>query len=161
GSLVPWNQIPWDKLDLDEDDYKEVIDKLKGTKVTATLAVKGEYVLLSFGADSSAVARVGSGAALATRADCAPLAKFADRRVIDINYVSQKLSASVATTARDVTAMFDRAKEAMKEAPLSDALKEKIGKDLDGLAKEISAALPRPHAVMGFAFLTGHGSEGF
>lgn len=161
GSLVPWDHLPWDKLDLDQDDYKDLIAKLKGMTVTASLTLKGDYLLISVGADAATAEKFGAGAALSSRPEFTPLAKFADRKITSISYSSERLSAAMSTSAADIKNMADRAKEGLEMARLSDKLRDAIGKDLDALAKEIAANIPKPAATMGFAFLTDRGDEGY
>jgi hypothetical protein len=161
GALVPWNEIPWDRYDLDADDYKKLIDKLKGMTVTVALTVKEDYLLVTVGGDTKAAESFGRGAALAGRPEFAPLVKFADRRLTSISYSSEKLSAAMSTSADDLKDLVAEAKEGLEAARLSDKLREAIGKDLEKLAKEMAAYLPKPAATMSFAFLTDRGDEGY
>jgi hypothetical protein len=153
--------VPWDKVEIDKDEYKEVIEKLKGLKLVVSLAVKDDYVLIGLGGDTSHLARFGAGSAVASRPELAPLAKFADRRLVGVDYFSKDLAAATTSSAQDLTDMVDAAKDALKEAPLSDKLKEAIAKDLDAAGKELAGVLPAPAPSVSFAFMTDRGTEGY
>jgi len=161
GTLVPWDQIPWDRYDLDADDYEELITKLKGMTVTVAVTVKDDYLLVTVGGNTKGVERFGAGAALSSRPEFVPLAKFADRRLTSISYSSEKLSAAMATNADDLKELVEQGKQGLEAARLSDKLREAIGKDLEKFAKEAAAYLPKPAATMSFAFLTDRGDEGY
>jgi hypothetical protein len=161
GTMVPWEKTKIDQLEDEKDEYKPLVDKLKALKITVTLALKGDYVLLCMGTNSSAVAKFGQGTALATMPEFAPLAKFADKRIASINYSSKKLAELTGTSTKDLAEMVKNAKEGLKQAPLSDDLRDKIIKDLETLMKEVEITLPKPYATMGFSFLNGTGVEAY
>lgn len=161
GSMLPWAKMKIEDLEDEKDEYKPVIDKLKALKLTVALAVKGNYVLLSLGSSTAAVGKFGQGPALATLPELAPLSKFADRKIVGIDYTSKKMAESMATTAKDLAEMVKSAKEGLKETPLSDDLRDKIVKDIEAWTKEAEKSLPKPYAEMAFSFLNGTGVEGY
>ncbi len=161
GSMVPWEKTKIEDLEDEKDEFKPLVDKLKALKVKVTLAVKGEYVLLCMGSDNSAIAKFGQGPALATLPEFAPLAKFADKRLVSISYTSMKFAEAMGTSPKDLADMVKQAKEGLESSPLSEELRGKIVKDLDAMFKEFEKDLPKPFATMGFQFLTDTGAEGY
>jgi hypothetical protein len=128
-------------------------------KLSACLLVKEPYLLVTLGPTASTADSFGQGPSLATRPELKPLAKFADKPLIEINYVSQAFGASVATTGEDVRDLVDVAKKGLEAAQVSEARRNAIVKDLEQLAKEMSEMLPRPSATFSCAFTTPRGHE--
>jgi hypothetical protein len=159
GGMVPWDQIPVDE-DF-KDDVKALFAKLKTLKLTVSLVAKNDFLLLGIGPDAGAVEKFGRGPALATRSEFRPLAQFRDKPLVAVNYTSAALAAAVATTPEDVTGIATALKGFLGKAPISDDRRKAIEKDVDDLAQQLAATLPRPGASMGFAFLTPRGMEGY
>lgn len=161
GSLIPWDKLNLAQYEDEKDEYKPIVDKVKAMKLAITLAVKGDYLLFTIGSDTGTVAKFGSGPALGSVPEFAPLAKFTDRKLVSLSYTSRKLTEMMGTTVKDIHDMAKSAKDGLDQTPLSEKLREKIGKDIDKAAEELAAMLPKPAATMSFEFLTGGGAEGF
>lgn len=161
GSLIPWEKSKIEDLEDEQGEYKPLVDKLKALKVTVAIAVKGDYVLISFGGDTSAIAKFGQGTALATLPEFAPLGKYADKRMTSISYTSKKFAELTGMTKKDLDDLVKQAKEGLAQTPLSEDLSGKIIKDLDAVLQEYGKFLPKPFATMGFQFLNNQGTEGF
>jgi hypothetical protein len=161
GAMVPWQEIPWDKVEDEKGEYRKLRDKLKSLTLTVSLLVKGDYLLIATGPGTATVEKFGRGPALATRPELRPLAKFADRPLIDIGYTSPALSAASAFSGQDIDRMLETAKAALEKAPLSNERRQAITKDLQRLAQAMAAALPKPGASLSFTFLTPRGQEGY
>lgn len=162
GTVFPWDEINWDDVGDKKEELKELVEKVKKLKFVGTFAVKGQHLLISFGKDSSAIARFGGdGPNLAGRPEMAPLGKFANERLVSINYVSEAFMAAVGTKPEDVKELGAKAREALKQSPISEKLQDNIAKDIDALLKEVAESLPKPHASMGFSFMTSTGVEGY
>ena len=163
GSLVPWAKVvkELEKLDIEKDEVKAALEKLKALKFALAVVVKGDYILISTGGNTQQLSKFGAGTALATREEFAPIKKAGQNRLTSVSYASLKLMSSVTTTPEDVRHIFKELNEALGESPLSEGLKSKIGKDLDEMGKEAAAAVPSPGAYMGFEFLTSRGTEGY
>jgi hypothetical protein len=161
GSMVPWDRINIAQYEDEKDEFKAVEEKLKSLKLAIALAVKGDYLLLSVAADTTPVSKFGAGPGIGSVPEFAPLAPFTDKKLISVNYASKKLGELLATTPKDIDDMIKEAKEGLGQAPISEKLREKINQDIDKLAGEWKASLPKPAASMGFEFMTSTGSEGF
>jgi hypothetical protein len=161
GSMVPWDKIPWDDLEEEKGEFQKLRARLPKLTLTACLLVQGDYLLLAVGPSTATVEKFGRGPALASRPELKPLAKFADRPLIDIGYASQALAAAAATTGEDIEGLVEMAKAGLEKAPLTEQRRKLIEKDLQQLAKEITAALPKPGAGLSFTFLTERGQEGY
>jgi hypothetical protein len=161
GSLIPMDKIPWSDIEEQEGQFQKLRARLKALTFTASLLVKNDYLLLTLGPTAKVAERLGSGTSLATRPELAPLAKYADRKIVSASYSSKALAAGVATTPEDISALVDLAKNGLDRVPLTEKLRAAIDKDLKKLAAEISATLPKPGASMSFAFLSDRGQESY
>jgi hypothetical protein len=161
GAMVPWDQVPWGQIEEKKDEYEKLVAKLKTLTLTVNLVVKNDYLLLAIGPTTGTVEQFGRGPALATRQELRPLAKFADRPIIEVNYLSQAMATAAATSSADIEGLFANARTALAKAPISDQRRQQIDKDLEQLAKDIGAQLPKPSARMSFSFLTPRGQEGY
>jgi hypothetical protein len=160
GSMVPWDRIPFKDLEEKEGQYDPLIKKLKTLKLTVALGIRDDYLLLSLGESLAPVKRLGQGQALAARNELKPLAKFADKRLTSINYVSKAFMTQVATNPSDIDGMLEMARRFLPDS-LTDQQKAQIRKDLADLGKDIKTFLPQPGPVLSFSFLTGHGYESY
>ncbi|MBX7105004.1 MAG: hypothetical protein K1X57_13040 [Gemmataceae bacterium] len=161
GTMVPWDRVNLEQYEDEKGDYKSLGEKLRKLTLTVTLAVKGEYVLLSFGPDSGHINKFGAGEALASRAEFAPLKKHADKRICELSYVSKRMGELTGTTAKDIADTVKAAVDALNEAPISDELRKKIAADIEKVGKEWAGSITAPAASMGLAFITPQGTEGF
>ena len=94
GEMVPWDQVPMDKLkelELNEGDFQKIIDQLKETKLVIALGVRDNYLLCSIGSSLECLEKLGQGKRLIDRPELKPLAKFVDKRLTSIGYLSEEM----------------------------------------------------------------------
>jgi hypothetical protein len=161
GSLVPLDRIPWSEIEQQEGDFQKLRLRLKAMTVTIALLVKDDYLLLTIGPNANVADNLGRGTPLANRPELAPLAKFAGRELIAISYGSQALAAGSTQNGEGAMTMLDTIKDALDKAPLSDARRSAIDKDLKQLFTEVTSSLPKPGATVAFSFLTDRGQESY
>jgi hypothetical protein len=161
GSLVPWQQIPFDNLADKPGEYEPLIKKLSQLKLTLQLGVRNGYLLLSLGESSAHLARLGQGQALTERAELKPLERFADQRLTAISYLSKGLHAKLATTRRDIDDLVEQVQEGLKATGLTPEQQARIQKDLKALAEDLKRFVGEPGAKMSFSFLTQRGQESY
>ena len=95
GGMVPWDELPMDKLkemEAKEGDVQKIIDRLKESKLVIALGVRDNYLLSSIGSSLECLEKLGQGNRLIDRPELKPLEKFVDRRLTSIGYVSQEMS---------------------------------------------------------------------
>lgn len=162
GKMVPWDQTPLRDVEEKEGDYDALLKKLSGMKLSISLGVRDKYLLLAIGESLDALDQLGDkGPKLASRPEFKPLARFADKPLCSIGYASKNLLARVTTSPEDIDGMADLAKGFLGNAPLSDAQRKRVARDIDGIAKDIKSILPEPGATVSFSYLTESGQEGF
>ncbi len=164
GSLFPWGELPLDdleKMELDEGSAKKVIDRLKKETLVVALGVRDDYVLLSIGATTDALAKLGKGKRLIDRPEFKPLAKFANKRLVSIGYASAEFNAQAGNQQLPVDELVKSLDEILPGSGLPKKDQQQIRKDATALAKDINGLLPVPGAIMSFGFLTNQGIEGY
>jgi hypothetical protein len=164
GRAVPWDQVPLEKLKEYEDnpgDVKKLVARLKQLTLVVALGLRDNYLLLSVGASTEGLAKLGSGKPLADRLELKPLAKFADRRLTHVSYLSTELVHVLASPQKSIDDMLGLAEQALPKSGLTAPQQERIKKDAAKLAEELEQYLPEPAAVSGFSFLTDTGTEGY
>jgi hypothetical protein len=161
SSLVPMDKIPWSELEQQEGQYQNLRKRLKSVTLAVSLLVKDDYLLLTVGPTPQVAAKLGQGAGLTTRSELAPLAKFADRKLVSVSYSSKTMAETFATKPEQIDTLVDMAKGGLDKLPLPENRRTAIDKDLKRMADELKATLPKPGAGLSFAFLTDHGQESY
>lgn len=162
GKMVPWDRIPIADVEEKEGEYKDLVKKLTGLKLSISLGVRDNYVLLAIGESLDALERLGGkGAKLADRPELKPLAKFADKKIASVGYVSKDLMSRVMTKPEDIDALAEIGKQFLESSPLAEAQRKRAAKDIDALAKDVKSVLIEPGAIFGFSFLTDNGQESY
>jgi hypothetical protein len=167
GSLIPLDDANLDILkrgdgaEGEKADLQKLVAKLKAMTLGVSLLVKDDYLLLTVGPSPKVAEKLGQGLGLAARPELAPVAKFADRNLVAIGYLSKALAAGSSTTGENLTAMLDVAKEALDKVPLTEKRRAAIDKDLKRLVTEATASLPKPGATVAVSFLSARGQESY
>jgi hypothetical protein len=162
GTLVPWDKVSFKQFEEKEGEFDKFLDKLKQLKLTVSLGVRDNYVLLGVGESTAGLAKLGhSSEGLAGRPELKSLERHAGERITSVSYVSQALRARLSTSKESIDELAKHANEALKEAGLPPTLQDKISKDLASLATDVKSLIPTAGAMMSYAFLNGRGQESF
>jgi hypothetical protein len=162
GTLIPWDNVPIGEIEENKGEFDNLIKQLKETKLTVSIGVKGNYLLLGITPTVEDLARfAGKGKSLAERDEMKPLAKFADKPICVIGYASKAFAGGAAGWMSSFDGMLKPLKDALNKSDLKDERKKAITKDLDELAGAIKSYKPVYGATMGFSYLTNTGSEGY
>lgn len=161
GQMVPWDQLPIRNFEEKQGDFDGLMKRLKNLKVSINLGLRGQYLLMAVGESSAALATLGKGPTLGDHADLKPLAKFSDRRLTSIGYVSKDCKVMLTPTKKDLEESFQSAVDLIKDAGLTPQQEAKLRKELQGLAGEIYRRTPQAGSALAFTFLTERGYEGY
>jgi hypothetical protein len=161
GSQVPWDDIPLQAVAEQPGEFDELIKRLKQLKLTVAVGVRDQYLLVSLGGSTEQLARLGQGERLADRPEFKPLARFADKRLTSITYVSKALMARLSTSEKDIQGWVDMLRQGAKSANLPEKTRAQLAKDLDELSKDAKQFLSKPGASLSFSFLNGRGQESY
>jgi hypothetical protein len=163
GSQVPWDQIPVKDYEDKPGEFAPLFKALKTRTLAVALGVHQGYLVLSIGATTDHLARLGgAGPRLAGRAEFKPLAKFADRKLTSIGYASEALARQNASGAQaSAASVVEMAKAALPQSGLPEEQQKQLLKDLDDYARTLKTEKTEAGAAASFAFLTERGYEGY
>jgi hypothetical protein len=160
GSMVPWDQVPFKDYEEKAGEFDGLVKKLKGLKLVVSLGVRNKYLMLAFGSTPEIVARLGAGGnRLIDRPEMKPLAKFADRTLTSVSYVSRELRARVNTSKKDLDNLVDMAQELAESAGLPAEKRKQIEKDAAALARDLKARTPEVGAAVSIGVMADRGFE--
>jgi len=164
GSMIPWDDLPIDKLkevEAEEGDAQKVIDRVKESKLVIALCVRDNYLVASIGSSLEGMERLGKGDRLIDRAEIKPLAKFVDKPLISVGYMSAPLNEQLANQQQAINSLLKLVDESLPKIGLNDPQNERVRKDIQSLAADIKGLMPKPGAAMGLSFLADQGVEGY
>jgi hypothetical protein len=161
GSMVPWDQVPWQRLEDKPGQYDKLREKLRGLRLVIYAGVRNDYLLFAIGSSPAQLAALGQGTPLADVPELAALAKYSGERLTEVNFVSKSLLASIGYSSSDFDQLVDVARQLLPEAGLPADLNDRIVKDAAELIGDLKGAIPEPAAHLSFSFLTPRGVEGY
>jgi hypothetical protein len=161
GSMVPWEKIPWERIEENQGQFDGLKKKLRDVKLTINIGLRDRFLIVSVGETPKLLEQLGGpGPRLAERQELQPLVKFADRRLTGINYESKEWRA-LGSGGQDFKEMIDTALDFLKKSDLTDEQKAKIKRDLEGLSKDLQKFVTEPGPALSFEFLTERGGESY
>jgi hypothetical protein len=161
GSLVPWDQLPLDQLDVDEAQRDVLIGKLKSMTFAIGLGVYDGYLIFSIGDNVDHLSRLGQGGLLANRPELAPLREHATKPITSVGFVSGTFMQRAASVDRQLDDMVSMAKGLLPLAPLDDQMKQEISRDVEELVQDVKRYIPVPGPKMSFEYRSAQGYEGY
>lgn len=164
GQMIPWDKVPLEEvreMEMEKGDLDKVVDKLKQLKLVIALGLRDDYLLVSIGESTEALARLGSGEKLLARPEFKPLAQFADKRLASIGYASKEMNVRLATSKEDIDELVKLVDAMLEQSELTDSQRAEIRKDAAALAEDVKPLIPQPGAGLAFSFLTDQGMESY
>jgi hypothetical protein len=165
GGMIPWEQGVAEKLRelaSQPGDADKLVARLKAAKLVVSIGLRGDYLLVAIGPSTEVLARLGHGRSLRTRPEWAPLAKFADKPLVSLGYLSKPMAARVGYGKQDIDQLLaELVDEVLPLVELPDEGKQEIRKDAAALAADIKGLMPEPGAMFAFGFLAPGGSESY
>src|SRR5262245_6421324 len=137
GSMVPWEQVPWQRLEEKPGQYDKLREKLRGMRLVVYAGVRNDYLLFAIGSSPAQLAALGQGKPLADLPELAPLAKYSGERLIEVNFISKSLLQSIGYSSSDFDQLVDVARQLLPEAGLPAELNERIVQGESGLLGEL------------------------
>ncbi|NIL98638.1 MAG: hypothetical protein GTO53_11940 [Planctomycetales bacterium] len=161
GSLVPWQEIEFERMEDEPGQYDALQKKLQEMTLVISLGVHKGFLLLSLGPSNDHLAQLGQGKVLADHPKLAPLRSLATNRITGIGYASEELMQAAMTKPEDIDEMVDWVKQLLPLADLDEEEQQQIQADVAELAKDLKPYLPTAGARLGFSFLTDRGYEAY
>jgi hypothetical protein len=161
-------QLPWDS---DENPFRKAEDKpgefaaveklLKSLKVTFSLGIKGDYLMVGISPTLADLDRFGGkGKKLVDRKELEPLAKHAKERVTQVGYVSAAYMNGI-LGSYTFEGMAERVKRLAVKSELAADRRKELEKDLDDLVVRERKLKPPGGAGVGISYLTDDGMESY
>jgi hypothetical protein len=161
GSMVPWEQVPFERFETEPGQFDKLREKLTSLKFGLSMGIREGYVLICLDGTGHPAARFGRGSKLADRPEFKRLTPFASRRITSIGYVSQAMRAELGTKKKDVDDWIATANKYLNDAGLPEEVRARARKDLKELAKDVKSLIPEIGASLSFSFLTDRGQESY
>jgi hypothetical protein len=161
GAMLPWDRIPIGAFEEQAGDLDKLVKRVKELKLTVALGLRDDFLLLSIGEGTAGIEALGKGAALAGVKELKPLAKFADKKLTSISYISKEFQKAVSPGKDDIAGMSSWILDVVKNAGLPEELQQKMKRDLKEFTKDMQRFVSEPGAHMSFNFMTERGSEGY
>jgi hypothetical protein len=161
GGLVPWDKVSLKQYEDKDGEFDNLIEKLKTLKLTISLGLREDYVILSVGESAGFLSKLGGGSLLADRPEFKPLQKYAGERLTSIAYASKELRSQGGMSRNDIDKMANEAKKYLEKSEMPPPIRERLLKDIGDLATDIKSFLHEQGAMFSFAFLNGQGQESF
>lgn len=162
GEMIPWNELPLDKLNEYEaspGDVQKIVEQVKKQKMTVAVGLRGDYLLVAIGPSTDALAALGKGESLVDRPEIKRLDQFADKRVTSIGYASERLNRSVADSAEDIDELVKVVDVMLPKSGLDEDVQKQIRQDAAALIEDVKPFMPQPGAVSGVGFISDKGLE--
>lgn len=167
GSMLPLDEMPEGLKEHEENegDVDKFVAQVRSLKCTIAVGVRGDFLLAAVGPSTKVIERLGQGKSLAQSPQLKPLAKFADKRLLNVYYISKGMMRALSSPDRDIDSLVDLARGvlgiAVKEEKLTEEQAGEIENDAAALADDIKKNLAKPAAAFGFNFLLEKGIEGY
>lgn len=162
GSLIPWDDIPWNQVQSKEGEFDPLIKKLKALKLTLAVGVRDGYVLLSMGPTMDHLARfAGKEKVLAEQPEFQPIAAHADKPITSVHYVSRSFNMRVATAPGYIDGYRELLQNAADKAGVAGEQRTKLRRELLALSDAIKKTIPEAGAQMAFSFRSRRGTESY
>ncbi len=158
GSLVPWDKV-LEKADLPADGKDQLKQQLTQVKLTISLGVWNDYLLIAKGETAAPLALLGQQDLLADRPELAPLWKAESRPLVSIGYASERFMQRITAVEQQIDQLTEMGKTALPLLPIDESIKVELATDIDTMGRQLKEAVPRMGAVMGYEFLTDEGYE--
>lgn len=162
GSLVPWNDLPLVNFEQKPGEFGPLLRRLQTVQISLAVGVRDNYLLAAIGSTPDTVAKLGKGKPLADRDEFKPLARYTDRKLTSIDYLSKDFLETLGSTSfGQLDNLVEMAELGLQASPIPEAKQQAIVKDLKALVESIRKAQPQYGATVSFSFLTDRGSEGY
>ena len=158
GSMVPWDPGIVEKirsLAPTPADGDKLIEHLKKITLVISLGLRDDYLLLAIGPSTDVLARLGNGTPLRSLPELAAVAKFADKRICSVGYLSKTLNQHFSQTKAGIDNLLQTGQDAFCPRCRSrTSSAQEIAKDAAELAADLKTLIPEVGATSSVGFLT-------
>ncbi len=160
GSMIPWEKIREESEDkIDEEDFNAIHDALSKQTLAVALGVVDEFVVLSVGATTEHLEKMGKGATLAENPAIQRLQKHADQKVVSLTYMSKAFAQSLGSAQQTMDSVATSVEQALVEAKVDEEDRQTILDDIRSF--NLAKYMPEPSDTSAIAYLTARGYEAY
>jgi hypothetical protein len=159
GSMIPWEEIREKAEKLDEEQFNTIRDVVTKQTLVVALGVADEFVLLSVGASTDHLEKLGQGASLSEQPAIKQLQQHADQRVVGVSYLSKAFAQSLGSPQKTMDDITGGVEEALVQGKIDEQDRKTILDDIRAL--DLAKYMPEPGDTTAIAFLTARGYEAF
>ncbi len=156
GSMIPWDELR-QEFPGSDGDFEKVKSKLEKKTLAVAVGIYDNYLLLSFGATTDHLAKLGTGASLASRPEFAKVKPVESEPITALSFINGDYLKKVANPQRQAEQLAAFIRSALANAPIGDELKKELQTDLDQLVAKFEQSLPQPGSVLSYCYLDGSG----
>ena len=127
---------------LDEEEAEKLIDHVKEMNLVIALGVRENYLLASIGSSVECLEKLGAGDRLIDLPQFKPLAKFADRKLTGISYVSGDMNQVLNSQGRALDQLYATFEQFLAHSDLDEEKTERILGDVQMFVEEIKGMIP-------------------
>ena len=158
GKMIPWEEIPLDKIEEQPGQFDKVVAKIKNLKLVISLGLRDDYLLLTITPSTDKIAAMGTGPRLVERPEFESIARFADKRLTGLGFTAKE--ASGALESYQIENMHHSLRTAFEVFPhLSRESKKGLQHDLDELFTDLKSLQSPPGDVVSASVLTERGYD--
>ena len=125
------------------------------------IGLRDDYLLVSIGGSTDALARLGMGPSLAQRPELVPVHRFARKRLTSVQYLSQAVAQRLMNQKEDVDKFVAAVPKLLRTSGLSEAQQAEIRGDVEKLVQDLQPYWPQPGPATSVSFLAPEGLESF
>jgi len=159
GSMLPWEEIPWDQFGAKVEDLDKLKKALREATLRVAIGVKDDYLMISIGSDMQHVEKLGKGDLLIDRPEFKRLTPFTDWPIVSVGYVGSEMMNNILMT-KDYFQKITAEVAAVLPEKMDPELRKEIEKDIAAVEQSVTEYLPEAGAVLGIGWSTAQGYEG-
>lgn len=163
GSLVPWDQVPWDSIEEKEGEFTPLVEHLKKLKLTICLGTYEDYLIIALGESTAVVERLGKGKKLGELPEFALLDRHQGKPLHAVSYTAKGMGGG-GFMQGDVNRLKSQFKKGIEETEgLSADQKKRLARDMEELVTDIASlgGTHEPGASLAVSFGSDRGQETF
>ncbi len=157
GQMIPWDQIPLDKIEKQPHEFDKLVEKIKKLQLVISIGLRDDYLLVAISPSTDKLAALGSGPLLAERPEFAKLKPFAEKRIVGISFTTKE--AAAAMVGYQFANLHNSMQTLISAGKLPADQQAKLGTDIDSFFKEAESLLPVPGNKLGVEMLTERGYD--
>ena len=161
GSLLPWEEIRAQVSAMDTDEFEKWKTLASAKTMVVAIGVVDEFLVASIGDSTEHLEKLGQGRLMADSAPAARLAKHANQRIAGLSFINGAFLNKANSPQRSLTDMADMAVDLLKQSPITEEQRAKLGEDIRGFTAAVNKYLPQPGDLAMVSVLTPRGYEMF